>query len=107
LGAKIPNKLVNDRRNGVIISAVAFSTFVRKNKKQQKIKIFAASLIDIQKALALRRITNSRKKLSFQYYDFLKIFDRAKANILLPIRGNGINHNIIFEKINRKKTQIP
>jgi hypothetical protein len=69
-------------------------------------KIFAVNLTDIQKILASRKITDPRTKLPPQYHNFLKIFNRVKADILLPLRDNGMDHNIIFEKINKKKTQI-
>jgi hypothetical protein len=41
-----------------------------------------ASIADIKKALAIKKPIDSQTKLPKQYYNFLKAFDRLKANKL-------------------------
>lgn len=93
----------------VSISAVAYSALARKGKKKhQKVEIFSASMADIDKALAKReKRTDPRTKLPEEYHEFLDLFDHVKAELLPPLRGAKIDHEIELEKENGKDKEIP
>jgi hypothetical protein len=55
-------------------------------------------MVDIKKALQVKVHTDPRKKLLAHYHDHLLTFDRQEAEILLPLRGPGIDHAIELEK---------
>jgi len=63
----------------------------------QPAQIFAASLRDIEKALALKKYTDPREKLPKYYYEFLPLFDRDAADRLPPARP-GMDYEIPLEK---------
>lgn len=65
----------------------------KRERKDDKLHVFAASLKDIEKALAPTKKTNPREKLPAHYHEFLSVFDRAKADQLPPNRS-GIDHHI-------------
>ena len=79
---------------------------LRTNQKETT--VFAASIADINKALAVRNHTDPRKLLPVQFHDFLDVFDCKKAELLLLARGRGIDHAIELEKddISREK-EVP
>src|SRR6266480_1433483 len=79
------------------VSAVAFTRLTR-GKHQRKIAVFAASLADITKALAVKKHTDPKTKLPATYYPWLNAFNRKKADALPPFRGPGIDHSIELEK---------
>jgi hypothetical protein len=71
-----------------------FGALVRRTQKSrthtdhdpiQPVQIFAASIKDIEKALAPKRHTDPREKLPKYYYEFLPLFDRNAADRLLPL----------------------
>ena len=55
-------------------------------------------MADINKALAVKQKTDPKTKLPFQYHEFLDVFDHQRAELLPPIRGNGVDHAIELEK---------
>jgi hypothetical protein len=63
----------------------------------QPAQIFAASMKDIEKALAPKRHTDPREKLPNHYYEFLPLFDRNAADRLPPLRP-GVDYKIPLEK---------
>lgn len=68
-------------------------------------QVFAASLKDIEKALALKKHTDPRLKLAQHYHEFLPLFNRNAADRLPPVRP-GVDHEIPLEKdeIGREKS---
>lgn len=78
------------------IGASAFQ-FWRRNKKRRHIDIFAASLTDIEKALAVKKHNNPLEKLPQQYHEYIDVFDRTAAEELPPTRGAGIDLAIEIE----------
>ena len=81
------------------VRSSTFISLVRHARKQpdSSIKVFTASLRDIEKALASKKRTDPRLKLPEHYYEFLSLFDMKKADRLPPHRP-GIDHKIEFEK---------
>ncbi len=63
----------------------------------EPVQVFAASLKDIEKALAPKKHTDPRQKLPQHYHEFLPLFDRNAADRLPPPRP-GIDHEIPLEK---------
>ena len=74
-------------------------------KQKKKIKIFAVSMTDIEKALKIQKHTNSKMKLLTHYYKFLNIFDWKIAETLASARNKKINHQIKLKNINESKSE--
>jgi len=90
------------------ISANAFTLWREKQKQDDKIKIFAVSLKDIEKALKVKQHIDPREKLPSHYHKYLDVFDRKKAEELPPYRP-GVDHKIdLIEKDETgKKPEVP
>jgi hypothetical protein len=59
------------------VSAESFKTLLIKQKQNQ---IFSISMVDIDKALYIKEITNPYIKLPKHYYQYLDIFDQRAAD---------------------------
>jgi hypothetical protein len=46
--------------------------------------VFAASIANINKALAIKRYTNLKEKMPAYFYDWLDVADQKEAERLLP-----------------------
>ena len=57
-----------------------------------------ASMVDINKTLAVRKRTDPRTKLSVYFYELLNVYSYKKAEVLPSIRGTSIDHTIKLEK---------
>jgi hypothetical protein len=90
-----------------LVSASAFNYLLRKSRRDNLIKIFSASITDIDKILKSKVLLNPREKLPAEYYDYLNIFNRILAKLLPPPRPS-IDHKIILKKIpDGKDPEIP
>ena len=70
--------------------------------------MFIASLVDITKALAQKPHQNPKEELPQQYHQFLKLFDKEEADILLFLRGGNVDHKIeLLTKPRGKLEEIP
>jgi hypothetical protein len=78
----------------ITVSAAAFLLLARKAKQSPEVQVFSASMADIKKALAVKKPTDPRTKLSKQYYNFLKAFDRSETDKLPLLQGPGIDYRI-------------
>ncbi|KAL2126283.1 hypothetical protein VTI74DRAFT_1265 [Chaetomium olivicolor] len=78
---------------------IGTSGLVIKERSQEEgaTLLFAASLADIEKALAPKKHGDPRQKLPQHYYEFLPLFDRNAADQLPPHRP-GVDHEIPLEK---------
>ena len=88
------------------ISAVRFSRLARR-RMADRVEVFAASIADINKALAVRKKTDPRMKLPRQYHQFLSVFDAKEAEKLPPIRGSGVDHAIEIETKDGQEQRVP
>jgi hypothetical protein len=92
--------------------ASIFGAFVRRARRSRASdqvrgpQIFAASLADIEKALAPKKHSDPREKLPIHYHDFLPLFSRAQADQLPPHRP-GIDHEILLEKDTNGQDKTP
>ena len=90
-------------------TASTFAGLVRRARKEMKeaqkrqgkqdprrLRIFSASLADIEKALAPKRRSDARDGLPAHYHEYLSAFDRDEADRLPPHRP-GSDHRIILE----------
>ena len=101
-------------RTNLTVNCVAGSTFGailrRERKQRQGVKVFAASMADIEKALRPKfRPTRKdlRELLPQQYHKFAGVFDPDKADELPPHRP-GIDHQIPLEvDENGKEREVP
>ena len=64
------------------VGAAPFNLLTRKRGTQ----VFAISMRDIEKALAPKKYINVADKLPKEYHDFLDVFSRKDADILLEYR---------------------
>ncbi|OAQ59084.1 retrovirus polyprotein [Purpureocillium lilacinum] len=86
-------------------SAATFSGLIRRARKedekegkrdQRGLRIFSASMADIEKALAPKKRTDVREKLPAHYHEYLSVFNRDEAD-RLPPRRPGSDHRIVLE----------
>jgi hypothetical protein len=89
------------------VAGITFGRWKKRQEKDQTIEIFAASLADINKALRVKTPTDPRTKLPRQYWEFLLVFDREKADQLPPFQGGRIDHKIILDQTNGKDAEVP
>lgn len=78
-------------------SAVQFERWKKvsgRHKSNQGVEIFAASVVDIEKALAPKYQTDPASRLAPHYHQYMNIFDHNAAETLLAHRGRGIDHDI-------------
>ena len=80
------------------INAAAYSSYLRRAKKDKTIQVFAASLKDIEKALAPRKKVNVLSLLPKAHQHMAWIFDPKMAAQMPPLRGPGTDHAIELEK---------
>jgi hypothetical protein len=66
----------------------------QKKFRRQEVKIFAVSMIDIEKTLKLKTKTNSQDKLSNHYHKFLEVFDQTETDKLLSLCESDKDHQI-------------
>jgi hypothetical protein len=89
------------------VSAAAYNLLSR-GRRRRKMQTFAASLVDIQKALRVKKPTDPKTKLPAQYHQWLKTFSKEEAGKLPPYRGEGIDHAIQLEKtLEGKEPEVP
>ena len=72
------------------VSAESFKTLLMNRKKNQ---IFSASMVDIDKALRIKEVTDPRTRLPEHYHQYLDVFDQKAADQLPPHRP-GADHKI-------------
>ena len=93
-------------------TASVFGAIVRRARRSQlsdqtePTRIFAASLKDIERALAPKSYTDPRQKLPRHYHEFLPLFDRKKADQLPPHRP-GVDHEVPLERDDNGREKTP
>lgn len=79
-----------------------------RRTKDDSLQIGAATMGDIQKALAPKKPIDPRTKLPSQYHDMLRLFEPKNAETLPPHRGKGIDHEIeLTERDDGKEPELP
>lgn len=83
------------------LTSAVFAGLVRRARKQKgkhdSLRVFSASLLDIEKALAPKKRSDPREKLPEHYHEFLRVFDQKLADQLPPHRP-GTDHRIPLEQ---------
>jgi hypothetical protein len=93
--------------NCTSVPAPSFSCLMRQSKRGKPVKVFAASLADIDKMLRPKVLVDPREKLPTEYHDYLDVFSRVLAERLPPHRP-GIDHKITLEKTpDGKDPEVP
>ena len=65
-------------------------------------------MVDINKALAIRKKTDPRTKLFVYFYELLDVYNYKKAEVLPPTYGASIDHTIKLEKEpDGKEKEVP
>ena len=67
---------------------------IEKALASKRVQVLAASIRDIEKALAPKKIIDPAKLLSKEYHDFLNVFSQEVADTLPPHRSS--DHKIKF-----------
>ena len=87
-------------RNTLDIRMIGASPFLyltdKARKRSEEFTIFAASMADIEKALAPKIRIDPKEKLPLEYHDFLDVFSQKEADKLPPHRG--YDHRIRLKK---------
>jgi hypothetical protein len=69
--------------------------------------VFAASIADINKALALKKIVDVKSLLPKHYQSYHNLFNPKEAEKLPPHRGPGVDHKIDLEPKDGQQPQPP
>jgi hypothetical protein len=75
----------------------------RKGPKKQRVQVFAASIANINKALAVKQITDPRTKLPDWAKKYLSVFDQKKAEALPSFCEVKTDYSIKLEKDAKEK----
>ncbi|KAK1912987.1 hypothetical protein P3342_004923 [Pyrenophora teres f. teres] len=90
------------------VSASTFIGLIRRSKDPKKrVQIFAASITDINKALAPKKAVDVRSLLPKQYQSYFELFNPKEASKLPPHRGPGVDHKIELESKDGQQPQPP
>jgi transposase InsO family protein/predicted aspartyl protease len=89
------------------INAAAYYTYLRRSKTDKSIRVFAASLNDIEKALAPKEKVDVTSLLPKAHQNMAWIFDPNTAAKMPPLRGPGVDHRIELEKDQDGKEKEP
>lgn len=89
------------------VSAITFKQLTKNHPKNKGVQVFAASMADINKALAVKKRTDPSSVLPIHYHDFLDVFDYKKSESLPPLRGKGVDHAIDIEIQNGQEAKVP
>lgn len=107
-GDHIPSLLHEPKMEIHQNSAQSFKVWMDRHKKKHDVRIFAASLRDIDKALEVKRYSNPKVKLPQQYHTWLEVFEQKKADTLPPHRGPHVDHKIdLMERDEKGRTPEP
>ena len=93
------SNLQASRTETTMISAAAFKLWYKREQKQDQgaLRIFAASMADINKALSVKTKTDPQTILPAYFQEFLDVFDSKRAEMLPSLRGKGTDHAIELE----------
>jgi hypothetical protein len=91
-----------------LVNAASFAGLMKRAKDlPETISIFAASLADINKALAPKKKVDVMALLPKQYRKFFELFNPKEAGKLPPHRGPGVDHKIELESKDGQQPQPP
>jgi hypothetical protein len=90
--------------NCIAVLAIAFNRLAKggltRGKRCTKVKVFAASLANINKALANKARTDLCTKLLKHFHEFLDVCSCTDADKLLLMRRKGIDYKIVLKEEN-------
>jgi hypothetical protein len=89
------------------LNAAAYSTLIKRSKRDSSINLFAASLADIEKAFKKKSKSDPQEKQPDYLKPDYKIFLREEADKLAPHRGPAIDHKIKILMTDGKEAEIP
>lgn len=88
------------------VNGRTFANMVRC-RRRHNLEVFAVSMADINKALAVKERTDPKTKLPKQYWKYLELFNRDQADQLPPHRL-GVDHRIEIEpKADGSPQEVP
>ena len=86
------------------ISAASFCMWKHCQHQDKSVRIFAASMRDIEKVLQVKIYSDPRERLPCHYHHWLEVFDHKKANVLPPHHSPQIDHQIELMPDEKEKT---
>ena len=90
------------------VSAATFAGLIKRSKDPEKrVQVFAASIADINKALAPKKIVDIKSLLPKHYQSYYELFNPKEASKLPPHRGPGVDHKIELEPKDGQQPQPP
>ena len=90
------------------VSAATFAGLLKRSKDPETgVRVFAASIADINKALAPKKAVDVRSLLPKHYQSYYELFNPKEAAKLPPHRGPGVDHRIEFESKDGQQPQPP
>src|SRR5271168_1626573 len=89
----------------IAVLAVAFNRLT-KGKLRTKVEVFATSMANINKALAVKVKTDPYTKLLEHFHEFLNVFSCTDTNKLLLLRSERIDYSINLEKKDGKTLKV-
>lgn len=90
------------------VNAATFAGLIRRSKDPEKrIRVFAASIADINKALAPKKVVDIKSLLPKHYQSYYNLFNPKEAEKLPPLRGPGVDHKIDLELKDGQQPQPP
>jgi len=96
-----------DKFNYIMMSAVFFLNLIQqKEKKQKKIEVFSASMINIEKVLTSQKKMNLRTILLDNYHEFLNVSNHTMTEKLSFLREEDTDHQIELKEMNEKESKV-
>ena len=75
------------------MSAATFAGLLKRSKDpENRVRVFAASIVDINKALALKKAVDVRSLLLKHYQSYYELFNPKEAAKLPPYRGPRVDY---------------
>jgi len=99
---------IANRKTTHQVSAATFVGYIRRSRDPEKgVKVFAASIADINKALAPKKTVDIKSLLPKHYQSYYELFNPREASKLPPHRGPGVDHRIELESKDGQQPQPP
>jgi transposase InsO family protein len=90
------------------VNAAAFASLLKQSRDPEAgVQVFAASIADINKALAPKKTVDVMTLLPKHYQSYYELFNPKEAAKLPPHRGPGVDHRIELETKDGQQPQPP
>lgn len=95
-------------QNVAQVSATTFAGLLKRSRDRESgVRVFAASIADINKALAPKKAVDVKSLLPKHYQSYFELFNPKEAAKLPPHRGPGIDHRVELMSKDGQQPQPP